>query len=48
MVRLGLGVDFGREPAARAAERLTLLPPLWMARPSHQRQGMMAVPGLIS
>lgn len=26
-------VDLGREPAARAAERLARLPPLWMARP---------------
>jgi hypothetical protein len=27
-VEVGLEVDFGREPAARSAERLALLPPL--------------------
>jgi len=33
---LGIGacIDLGREAAARTAERVTLGPPLWMARPS--------------
>jgi hypothetical protein len=31
---INLEMDFRREAAARAAERLIVLPPLWMARPS--------------
>jgi len=33
---LGIGacIDLGREAAERTAERVTLGPPLWMARPS--------------
>ena len=30
----GLQVTLGRETATRAAKRLIMLPPLWMARPS--------------
>jgi len=32
-VEIGLEVYFGREAAARAAERLPLLPPLWNGPP---------------
>ena len=32
-IPVGLEVDLGREAAARAAQCLAALPPLWMARP---------------
>jgi hypothetical protein len=42
-IEIGLQVDFGREAAARAAECLTPLPPLWMARPSRRSLCRMSV-----
>ena len=32
--KIGLQVNLGREATTRAAKRLIVLPPLWMARPS--------------
>ena len=42
-VKVCFQMDFRREPAARAAERLVLLPPLWMARPSRRHLCRMLV-----